>query len=173
MSSQTKFTTSASVGSSGGSTWDNVTFVYTNDSNYATSTLMDSPDHYTKNIQAVHFDFAIPGKAILLGIEVETKAKVDDISEGTTLVCYLTLDGTTGAVGPKNTDNLTTSDVVYTFGSSSDGWGLTLPSQINPDTFGVLLGGTTGLSMAGAIVSVNYIKVTVTYKVKPSIIMMF
>ena len=137
--------------------WSTPTDAYSSDNAYATATWAAGAEKYHI---FKHFDLTIPQGATITGIEVVAEAKA---ASAGSLWVWLTKDGFLPATDYKYSDNLTTSDVLYTYGGSSDLWQGTLTPTWTKndfgDNFGVMVSGNTDSDLY----SLDHIYVTVYY----------
>lgn len=140
--------------------WSNPGNAQASDNVRATAALQTS--QATKNLKATGFGFAIPSDAVISGILVEVEhseslpgclIQVNQVK----LIVAGTIQGNDNVHG----DCLTTTDTYWSFGSSSDTWGLVLsPADINATNFGVAV---KYFAMLNDTVRVDHIRITVYY----------
>ncbi len=95
--------------------WDNPTYAYTSNNQYATA------DDGIQLQGYYNFNFDIPAGVVIKGIEVRCEGKVDrlDICAEPRFALKISKDGSHFAPTTKSTDILTTSDTILTVGGSS------------------------------------------------------
>lgn len=147
--------------------WTSPGSVTADDGTYAsvTASTFDNGDQ-TFVLKAKGFDFSsIPAGATIDGIIVRIQAHADSTSVGIDLVQLLDTAG--AKVGTNQSDTsqrITTSDAVYTFGSSTDLWGNALTDAWLKDAdFGVAVGGHA--YTANSQIFIDYVTVEVFYTV--------
>ncbi len=99
------------------SQWNGGGNAYTSDGTYATTSTNGHRHSYGS------FTVNVPGNQQIIGIEVKLEASAS--TNAGTIDVALSYDGGGSLTTPKTTTTLTTSDAVYTLGSSIDTWGRT------------------------------------------------
>jgi hypothetical protein len=154
------------AGSGAGLSWTTPENIVSSNNQYATFSIAKQANSFI--LSGYNFGFAIPANNIIQGItaKVEAKAAVADLLA----MGYIRLGTYSGGIFTqkcyKDTTGggtLTTSDVNYGAGSSSDLWGETwTPDYVNSSTF------ACGISIYNSdsvtrVVSIDYIEITLTY----------
>ncbi len=157
---------STSNGSNGGSyTWTNITNAYSSDNNYAYSNI--SPGGTSYQILYTGFGFSIPSGAAINGVEVviERKKTGNAGSSVRDAMIKLVKGGVVSGNDKKAAGvNWPTTDGTYTYGGSSDLWGLSLTdTDINATDFGVAVAVSVFGSKWSNNANIDYISITVYY----------
>ncbi len=151
--------------------WIDPSNATTSNNVYATAgTSSSCCDFATEWLQSTDFGFAIPGDATVDGILAEVEAS-QDVGGGTaSLDPPRIVKGGTRIFDPaKTSQNVTTSDVYYSFGGSSDLWNTTWSaSDINASNFGFAVAGTLP-AVDGITLRVDHTRVTVYYNGSASV----
>ena len=122
-------------------------------------------------LKATNFGFSITSGATIDGVVVEIERKCN-VNTGSNFIkdniISLVKGGTVS--GNNNADTVTkwsTTEAFFTYGSSSDLWGLSLTdSDINASTFGVVLSvNGTRAGKTNPTASVDFIRITVYYTI--------
>lgn len=129
------------------------------DAVYATAVLLATQ---TSNyLKAMGFNFNIPSDATITGVTV-TITKHSTVTATTTDGSVKLVKG--GSISGNDKASAATwgtSDSDFSYGSSSDLWGLSLtPADINNSTFGIVINAVTTLA---ATISIDYISIQVDY----------
>ena len=119
---------------------------YLLDDGSGSNTLVDGCGTFPQSEDDQHdfhdFTFGVPDGATINGIEVLLEAKVAATTAGTDQICVeLSWDGGTSFTSTgTTTDDLTTGDVLYTFGGPTITWGRTWSStEVNDTNFRIRL----------------------------------
>jgi hypothetical protein len=141
----------ATTGTAGWTTPDNC---FT--SNDADATYSGSTQQY---LETEGYGFTIPTNAIVRGFEVTVEAR--SVGGTRTIEVALSKNGT-AIVGTAKTQALTTADVIYSFGSSTDVWGSITwdNAEVNATTFGVFIRDDTA---SASDIEIDHVKVRVYY----------
>ena len=157
-------TNAAPTTGSGNTSWSNPTNAYSNNSSYTTATGNSGTSRY---IYLRSFGFAIPSNAVIDGVVVNIEKKRGDKK---VYDKNISLVNTTTALGSNKANtsaNWSTTDVVTTYGSSTDLWGNTTsaltPSIVNNANFGVQI--SVNLDKSSSIASIDYASMTVYYHI--------
>lgn len=144
-----------------GSVWSGTSNVFASDNTYASS-LGVTADDTTQFLDITSFGFAIPGGAVITGVEVAVEVKSTGTVE--TRLVRLIVGGTAGGTNLSGSEVWPGSDAAITYGGASELWGLT-PSafDVNAGNFGVRLQATQ--VSAGAQASVDHVTIKVYYSV--------
>lgn len=148
--------------------WTNASNVLASDNSYATGYgLSGVSPTYTNYLTATNFGFSIPSGATIDGIVVEIERKAIGgvpfhIKDS---ILSLIKGGTISGDNKASGTDWDTTETYYSYGSSSDLWGLTLTdTDVNASTFGVALSVGAGATGKGsAAVVVDHIRITVYY----------
>ncbi len=108
--------------------------------------------------------FSVPAGALITGVEVRSRTREKDIGESNLILVKLVKGGTIVGDNAISTPvPLVAAETLYTYGSSSDLWGITLtPADVNASTFGFAQQ-HQGASATNAWVEVNSFEVNVHY----------
>jgi hypothetical protein len=158
MSSQTRSVSSTFVNAA---TWNNAANVTSSDNSYADSTPgVGSETEMGGNTCG----FAVPSYAKITGIAASYEVKAS--AEAGAVFYYAKLVSGTTPVASKEVYSFpATSDTVYTYGSSSDLWGLTwTPADINSDDFGLAIRLWCGGAYGQSTIYVDHMYLTVYYE---------
>lgn len=160
MGSLTNSASSASVdGSLGGVAVLNPTNALTSDDSYATCALLLS--QISNYLMVTNFNFNIPLDATITGVTVNVERNATSTSAISDNSVKLVKGGVISGSDKASASTWTTSDVVATYGSASDLWGLSLtPSDINTSTFGCVISASAALA---ATVNIDYVFITIGY----------
>lgn len=132
----------------------------------ASASMLGSSGIISHYLKATNFGFSIPGGSTIDGVvvEIERKRSVSggQISDSTV---KLVIGGVVSGNNKANTGVAwPTADAYFTYGSSSDTWGLSLTdSDINASTFGVVI---SVLKLTGGKTSqgtIDHIRITIHY----------
>lgn len=161
--------------SGSGASWGNLAGVQFVDNSPAYVDLAQYPTCnnfmcYRSNVASFSgFGFAIPGNALITGVELNVMQKVTSPGGGIH-DSVLTLAFNNVAIGNNyaNPNNWSDSAQTQTYGGSTDTWGNTLsPAQVNDSNFGILYQLTNTSYDQPA--SVDYMTMTVHYQLGTSI----
>lgn len=146
-------------GTLGGITVLNPSNATGSDDTYATCGLLLG--QISNYLMVTGFNFSIPLDATITGVTVKVERNATSTSaindNSVKLVKAGVITGTDKASGAA----WTTSDVVATYGSSTDTWGLSwTPSDINVSNFGCVISAIASLA---ATVNIDYVSVTIDY----------
>lgn len=158
--SQTK-TASTITQSGSGSSWSNLSKLTIKDSD-PTEAVLSARNSTTKSINCSDFGFNIPSGAVINGVSLTITKRSTGLGLGED--DHVQLLNTGIAVGDdKATIALWPfSYTDYTYGSSSDNWGLSLsPAMINDNDFGATF--SVKIYSLWTTVQIDYIEMTVTY----------
>jgi hypothetical protein len=148
-----------SDGTLGGITVLNPTNAGTSDDSYATCALLLG--QISNYLMVTGFNFAIPTDAIITGITVKVERNATSTSAITDNSVKLVKAGVISGNDKASGSTWTTSDVVATYGSASDTWGLSwTPADINSSNFGCVVSAIASLA---ATVNIDYISITINY----------
>jgi hypothetical protein len=149
-------------GTGAGTSWTNPSYIGVDDGNYATINAIN----VTSMLYGTNYGFNIPTGATINGIkvEIEVKSSSGGNSNFSTTTGHLTKDGTNPAGSTASSNwNLTTSDVIYVWGSASNLWGTTWTAEeINASGFGTYFSFSNSSGMI-ATFSVDFYRITVYY----------
>ena len=110
-----------------------------------------------------NYGFSVPAGSTINGIEVRLDARVSTPS-GTAIICVeLSWDGGTSWTAAKTTSTLTTSEVTYILGSSTDTWGRTWTAATDLTNANFRVRVTDVASDAAQRFRLDWIPVQVTY----------
>lgn len=98
---------------------------YADDSNSGNGTGTDCSGTDKDRHRYYNYNISMPSGATIDGIEVRLNAEVDSTSGSPFMCVQLSWDGGTTWTTAKSTSTLTTNEVTYTLGGSSDTWGRT------------------------------------------------
>lgn len=119
-------------------------------------------------ILAQGFNVSIPTGSTVQGIEVEVEAKRGSSDSATFNRVRLIKSGTIQATDLADGTTISSSDTYYAFGGSASLWGTTFTeSQVEQSSFGVAI--SVGMGSTGDTVSIDHIRVRVTYNPTPTI----
>ncbi|MFN8454654.1 MAG: YDG domain-containing protein [Anaerolineae bacterium] len=159
--------TGSNVNGPGSVNWTNPGNVTADDTNYATANLGASAT--SEYLQATNYGFNIPASATIDGIQVAIMRQsssalgnnsVDDSD------LYLLKGGAIVGTDHAVTTDWPTSFTEATYGATNDLWGTTwTAAEINATNFGVALSVLNESGLTNRTASVDYIQVTVTYRV--------
>jgi hypothetical protein len=123
--------------------------------------------HYLK---ATNFGFSIPSGATINGILVEIEKKANGYHGYDDNVKIVKADGTLGTTNKADNSNLwEITDTYHSYGSSSNLWGETWDdTKINDVDFGVAISARNNTNGLGNTLSVDHIRITVTYTASAS-----
>ena len=165
----TNFAGSGASGGGFGSSWSNPERIYADDDSYSTSSISQS--YHSETLDAKNFGFHIPTDATIKGIQVTIGHKSRDTNSIKDRSIYLLKNSIIS--GDNNADTTTywpTTETAASYGSTSSLWGTTWTvDQINSSNFGVLLSVDNNNSSHSRTASVDYIKITITYKTAQTI----
>ncbi len=121
---------------------------------------------YTYYMKATNFGFSVPSGATINGVTVTwqtARARSDGTAKD--YVCKLVKGGAISGDNKAVGTDLTTSYVDYSYGGSSNLWGLSLSdSDINASNFGAVISYEySGNGTNNQIIRVDYMTITVTY----------
>ena len=152
-----------------GSLWNSPTNIFLQDNSNATTGLnvngscFQSTCYYSRFLYASNFGFAIPGSATVNGVTVEIYRSAVSASSVVDSSLRLVQGGVPAGMNKADVTPWTTTGAYFTYGSSSDTWGLTLlPSDINATTFGTYLR-VYNMSNVQSTANVDHIRITVDY----------
>lgn len=133
--------TNTSVGSKAWGTTDNIKLDDGTRCNSATQ--LSTTLVYTYYLTATNFGFSIPSGATINGVTVVWQAsclRVDGVCVAKDYLCKLIKGGTIQGNNKAVPTDMTNTDTNYTYGSTSDLWGLTLSeTDVNASNFGVAI----------------------------------
>jgi hypothetical protein len=154
--------TTATVPFSAGNAWANPGNIAADDGSYASANY--SSGGGTEYLQGTNYGFSIPSDATINGITMEVERKYSGPNAGVDSVVRIIKGGVVSGNNKANTGTAwTTSDVVVTYGSASDLWGLALtPADVNASNFGLAFVADTFAGLSGTA-NIDYIRITVTY----------
>ena len=163
----------ASSGPNSGDVFASDSIVGTQDwddeSNAASSNNLDAETDLEENeisnyLMATDFDFAIPNGATITGIVVEIEREAQSANDIEDNEVKIVKGGTIGTQNKASGTDWTTSDVIASYGSSSDLWGSTwTPADINAATFGVAISVKRIGSGGDKEARIDHIRITVHY----------
>ena len=156
--------TAARAGNAG--LWTNPSNVTASDNSYVTgSGLSGSGPSYTNYLTATNFGFAVSGTIDGIVVEIERKAIGGIPYHLKDSILSLIKGGTISGDNKASGTDWDATETYYSYGSSSDLWGLTLAdTDVNASNFGVALSigaGATGKDSAAGVV--DHIRMTVYY----------
>jgi hypothetical protein len=133
----------ATAEAGGGANWASPSNILSSNNTYSYAVSAGDPINTTSYIQATNFSFTIPSGATINGVEVSIEHNMyDNLCEDEYVIDYnirLLINGS--VTGDNNAQTLTNwglSDETFTYGGSSNTWGLTLAeSDIEDTDFGV------------------------------------
>jgi len=127
--------TGASEDTGSASAWSNPTRITASDNSRARSS--NASGVTSDTLVASNFGFSIPGTATIVGVEVRAElSKTAFLDASTYSYVNIGKDSSTLGTSKAPGDSITTSDVNYDDGGSSDMWGLSLtPTEVNASTF--------------------------------------
>ena len=165
----TNFAGSGVSGGGFGSSWSNPDRIYSDDDSYSTSSISQS--YHSETLDAKNFGFNIPTGATIKGIQVVIGRKSSDTNSIKDRYIYLLKNSIIS--GDNNADTTTywpTTEIAASYGSTSSLWGTTWSAdQINSSNFGVILSVDNNNSSHSRTASVDYVKITITYKTAQTI----
>ena len=149
-------------------TWSNVDNAKTSDNSYSNASTVgiEPGNQFSHYLKATNFGFSIPSGATIDGIEVKIEAKKTQSTGGgqDDVVKIVKSDGSIGTADKSTDTEYTTSDVIRTYGGSSDLWSETWSdTDINDIDFGVVLAIIVSRGKGAQTVAVDHITITVTY----------
>lgn len=128
--------TGASVANGSGTAWSNPGNITASDNSDAVVLDFSAPIPESAWLRGSNFGLAIPGGATIDGIEIQVEGAWSFAPAGSINRVNIGKDGSTLATEKTPSQVLTSSDVLYTFGGSTDLWGLSwTPAEINASTF--------------------------------------
>jgi hypothetical protein len=158
-----------------GEIWNNETDVFLLDNNSAYAAVQpngqcfQSNCYYTRYLFASNFGFNIPGTATINGITVDIYRVSGNTNSVTDSTVKLSLTGLPTGANRAITTAWPLAAAYYTYGSSTDLWGLSLtPADVNTATFGVFLK-VYNQSNLTTTPTVNHIRITVDYTMSTGI----
>jgi len=127
--------TGASEDTGSATAWANPTRITASNNSRSRST--NASGVTSDTLVASNFGFSIPGTATIVGVEVRAElSKTYFLDTSTYSYVNIGKDSSTLGTSKAPGDSLTTSDVNYDDGGSSDMWGLSLtPTEVNASTF--------------------------------------
>lgn len=129
------------------------------DDTYATCALLLS--QISNYLMVTACNFSIPADATVTGVTVKVERNATSTSAISDNSVRLVKGGTITGNNQASASTWTTSDVVATYGSASDMWGISLtPSDVNAANFGCVISATASLA---ATVNIDYVSITVDY----------
>lgn len=130
------------------------------DNSYASAGLLLG--QISNYLKVTNFNFSIPTDATITGITVNVERNATSLSAVSDNSVRLVVGGVISGDDKSSASTWTTSDVVATYGSSTDMWGLSLiPADINSSTFGVVINAAASLA---ATVNIDQVLLTVDYQ---------
>lgn len=160
--SGTKFPSTGATSGGTGTAWSNPTNSYSNNATYATSTLTST----TESLYLKGFGFTIPSNAVVDGIIVQIDKKASATNKIQDHTISLLNNTTVFGSNRANTTFWPTSDILVSYGSSTDLWGsntTTLtPTLINSANFGVSIRAKAGSSVTA---SIDYASILIYYHI--------
>lgn len=123
-------------------------------------------------LKATGLGFAIPSHATICGVSVEVRKRatgVDASNHITDAIVRLVKAGVISGDNKATSSYWTETEQLYTYGGSSDLWGVTLtPDDVNNGNFGVVVSATfAGLLSTALSARIDEIRVKVHYSVAP------
>lgn len=173
--------TSATIGANSGTTfasnaggtvvWSSPSGAQTTNGSFASATLNNGQT--TQYLKATGFSFSIPAGATILGIKVDVQRKgsSSSVTVKDNQVHLIRSDGSLSNANRADTaTNWPTATGLKSYGSASDLWGDTLPTQpgwspamVSGSGFGVAISAAAGSGSGTRTASIDSILVTVTY----------
>lgn len=160
-----------------GSDWLNMINAVAPDGVYTKTTMQpyrncfQASCYFSRSLMASNFGFTIPLSAVITGIKVEVLRKASSLNAVQDSVVQLLLSGSSlgtnrAAVGYWDT----TAASYFTYGDSTDLWGISwTPSGVNATTFGLFFK-TKNLGNSVVSAYIDHIRVTVYYQVSTGLI---
>jgi hypothetical protein len=163
--------TGTDVAGTGTATWTNPGRVVADDDSYATVALSASTtSHY---LQGTNFGFTIPTDATITGIIVEIGRYSSGGSSPLIRDNIVRLVKAGGIVGTNNAitgTNWPGTEGIATYSPTDPLWGTTwTPAEINANNFGVVLSAINSNTTRARTGSVDYMRITVSYKLTPTL----
>ena len=143
--------------------WDNPTYIETDDSNYSQIDF-GSSENISYYLKATNFGFSIPDNTEIIGIEVITKlfndkGKPSHYLKDSTI--KLIKNGVIQGNNLGNNEDQDTHEVEVNYGGNNNLWGSSWTSDdINSSNFGVALSYTGD----GSIINLNCVKIVIYFK---------
>lgn len=161
MASSTKAAgTGANLTGVGSVAWSNPGYIVSPDANRSLNVVTSAGSNY---LRASNFGFAIPAGAIIQGILVNIKRSASNNYVKDAQVKLVNASGTISGDNKALASNWSGSNLVFSYGSSLDLWGLTLtPADINDSDFGCVLA-VTLTSGSNAAAYVDHIEIVIYY----------
>lgn len=155
----------SSFASSGSPAWTNPGNAIASDNIYATVVINTSSSNFSGLLNATGFGFSIPAGSTINGILVEAEGKAVGSTHAGFSACQLIRAGVVeNHAGRTATPGLTSSDAFNSMGGSADLWDTSWSvSDINNSGFGVAIVGNDGRPKEIVTVSVDFIRITITY----------
>ena len=152
--------TFASDGTLGSIAIASPTNAQSSDNTYANAALLLG--QISNYLKVTNFNFAIPTDATISGITVSVERNATSLSAVNDSSLRLVKGGVISGNDKASATPWTTSDVVATYGSASDLWGLTLtPSDVNASNFGVVINAAASLA---ATANIDQVTMTIDYQ---------
>lgn len=112
-------------------------------------------------LKVTNFNFLIPADAIITGITVNVERNATSLSAVSDNSVRLVKNNVISGDDKSSASTWTTSDLVATYGSPTDTWGLALtPSDVNSSTFGCVINAAASLA---ATVNIDQVMITIDY----------
>jgi len=149
--------TIVSDSSAGSVSWSNPSNAASDDSSYAQATMVGATT--TEYLKATNFGFNVPSGSTINGIEVLLE-RSSTLGRGSDHTIQLVKGGSVSG-NNKASQTWPASEATYTYGGSSDLWGLSLSdTDINASGFGATV---RAQSSSNAYANVDHIEITVYY----------
>lgn len=143
----------------GTNSWTNAYLVEADDATSAMALDIGGSPDVSQNLKTTNYSFAIPSGATISGVKVDVEGR----ATGSALEygAYLVRGGTIATGVNRSTGgSWTTTDAVYTFGSSVDDWGGITPAEVNDSGFGFAY--RVEFPSSGTCY-IDYIRITIYY----------
>ncbi len=163
--------TGADVTGVGTITWTNPGNIAADDNAYATATLTSgTTSHY---LRGTNFGFTIPTNATITGIVVEIGRYTSGRTTPLTRDNIVRLVKAGAIVGTNNAVTGTdwpAAEGIATYSPTDPLWGTTwTPDEINANNFGVVLSAINSNGTRSRTATVDYMRITVSYKLTPTL----
>lgn len=144
-----------------GNAWTNVNNVFASDNTYATCTA--GVDALTNTLRVAGFGFSIPAGAVVTGVTIQIEWL--NAAGGMVGSSYQLHKNNVALGTAKDTEENRLTESYESVGGTADSWGATLTdTDVNDTTFGVLLQWHNSDVGATRTVSVDHVRMTVTYQ---------
>lgn len=153
--------TGTDIAFNSGNSWTNPGNITLNDGSYATAPYNASAD--TNYLQGTNYNFLIPTGSTITGVVMEIGRKYSGLGPCADVSVKLVKGGVVSGNNKAAAGDWTTSDVIASYGSAVDTWGVTLGSaDVNASTFGAVVASQL-TTVNGGTANVDFMRMTVYY----------